>query len=119
LYSASGRGPRTKLGPADSINTNTSSHFPAAARRGSVKSPGLVGPGDTRKRLVAACNRIARSRLPRVFKKTQVKSTDFAVLSRRIGQTGSWNLVDPSVESSGRCDSAQNTPTIRLATRAL
>ena len=46
-------------------------------------SPLVVRFGDTTNMLVEACNSIARSTLPRVCRKTQVKRTDFASISTK------------------------------------
>src|SRR5215211_517658 len=81
--------------------------------------PVLATSGDTMNRLVAPCNSMARSTLPRVCTKTQVKRTDFAGISTRSSQTGWWYIGFPSVQMRGRCHSAQSTPRIRLAARAL
>src|SRR5215213_1650101 len=51
--SASGREPRTRLGPATKSTMPTSTHFATIASTGSPKSPVLATSGDTRNRLVA------------------------------------------------------------------
>src|SRR5215208_693896 len=51
--SASGREPRTRLGPATTSTMPTSTHFATIASTGSPKSPLLATSGDTRNRLVA------------------------------------------------------------------
>ena len=81
---------------------STSAHFAAVASSVSVRPSTLATIGETTNRLIEACSSTARSMLPRVCKKTQVKR-----LRRHVREEQPDGLLverSPSVQTTnGRC----------------